>query len=69
MPFKGDIHSDHRVVFNALYSCTKSFRYSFIEKILMMETISETDFAPPLNENAFLPNYYVEISEFIKIKK
>ncbi len=24
-PFKGDVHSDHRTIFNAAYSCTKSF--------------------------------------------
>jgi LmbE family N-acetylglucosaminyl deacetylase len=69
LPFKGDVHSDHRVAFNAAYSCTKSFRFPFIERILMMETISETDFAPALSENAFLPNYYVDITGFLDTKK
>ena len=45
LPFKGDIHGDHRGIFNAAYSCTKSFRYPFIKKIYMMETLSETEFA------------------------
>ena len=30
--FANDVHSDHRVAFDAVYSCTKSFRYPFIEK-------------------------------------
>jgi LmbE family N-acetylglucosaminyl deacetylase len=68
LPFKGDIHSDHRVVFETAYSCTKSFRYPSIEKVLMMETISETDFAPAFPENAFIPNYYVDISDFFSKK-
>ena len=34
----------------------------------MYETISETDFAPPLPENAFMPNYYVDITPFLEKK-
>ena len=65
LPFKGDVHSDHRVIFEAAYSCTKSFRYSFIKKIYMMETLSETEFVPSMQENSFTPNTFVNISEFI----
>ena len=36
LPFKGDVHSDHRKIFEAAYSCTKSFRYPFIKKIYMI---------------------------------
>jgi len=32
LPFKSDVHSDHRKVFEAAYSCTKIFRYPFIKK-------------------------------------
>lgn len=63
LPFRGDVHSDHRIVFEAASSCTKSFRYPFIKRVLMMETISETEFAPSLSENAFVPNYFVDISK------
>ncbi len=68
LPFHGDIHSDHRKVFESAYSCTKTFRYPSIEKVLMMETISETDFAPAIPTNAFLPNSYVDISDYISRK-
>lgn len=68
LPFKGDIHSDHRIIFSAAYSCTKIFRFPHIEKIMMMETLSETDFAPALNENTFIPNYFVNISEHFSEK-
>ena len=33
LPFKEDVHTDHKKIFEAAYSCTKSFRYSFIKKI------------------------------------
>lgn len=68
LPFKNDIHSDHRVAFEAAYSCTKSFRYPSIKKILMMETISETEFSPPFREDVFMPNYFVDITDFIEQK-
>ena len=59
---RSDIHSDHRFTFDAVVACTKSFRYPFIKKVLMYECISETEFAPPLPENCFLPNYFIDIS-------
>lgn len=33
LSFKGDVHSDHRSIFSAVYSYTKSFRYPFIKYI------------------------------------
>jgi LmbE family N-acetylglucosaminyl deacetylase len=65
---RSDAHSDHRVIFDAIMACTKSFRYPFVKLVLMYECISETEFAPALPEKAFLPNYFVDISEFINEK-
>ena len=63
-----DVHSDHRVAFDAIYSCTKSFRYPFITKILMYETLSETEFAPALPCASFTPNVYVDITDYLDQK-
>ncbi len=68
MPNRSDVHSDHRVAFNAIYACTKNFRKPFIKKLLMYETLSETEFTPALQENAFIPNYYVDISNLMDKK-
>lgn len=68
LPFIHDVHSDHRKIFEAAYSCTKSFRYPFIKKIYMMETLSETEFSPSLKETSFIPNVFVDISKFIDKK-
>lgn len=68
LPFKSDVHSDHRVMFEAVYSCTKSFRYPFIKKIYMMETLSETDFALSTKEDSFVPNVFVDITVFFAKK-
>lgn len=69
IPNRSDVHSDHRKVFEALMACTKAFRYPYIEQILMCEVISETDFAPALTENAFVPNVYVDISFHMQQKR
>ena len=63
-----DVHSDHRIAFDAIYSCTKSFRYPFITKILMYETLSETEFAPAMQSTSFIPNVYVDITPYMDKK-
>lgn len=66
MPYRNDIHTDHRIVFDAVFACTKAFRYPSIKKILSMEIISETDYA--YSDMGFVPNYYVDISDYIDNK-
>lgn len=68
MMYCHDVHSDHRVAFDAVYSCTKSFRYPYIKKIYMIEAQSETDFALAMPGNSFTPNVFVDISDFIDRK-
>jgi len=68
IPNRSDIHSDHRLSFQAIYSCTKNFRYPFIKRVFMYETLSETEFAPALAENAFIPNTFVDITDYIDTK-
>ena len=33
-----------------------------------METLSETEFSPPMKQNSFIPNTFVDISKFINKK-
>ena len=68
IPNRSDVHSDHRIVFNSAWSCCKTFRYPFIRRVLMYETLSETDSMPPFPESAFLPNSFVNISDFLEKK-
>lgn len=68
IPFHSDIHGDHKTAFQAIHSCTKPFRYTFIEKIMMMETISETDQAVVNLATYFSPMVYVDVSKYIDLK-
>jgi len=68
LPFKNDVHTDHQIVFQAAYSCTKNFRHPSVKKVVMMETISETEFAPGFDGGGFVPNMFVDISDVMARK-
>ena len=68
LPFESDVHSDHQIAFKTAFSCTKSFRYSSIKRILMMETLSETEFSTAKKETQFVANSFNDISKYIDKK-
>ncbi len=68
LPNHHDIHTDHQITFKATYSCSKNFRYPFIKRILMYETLSETEFSPALPENIFIPNVFADITNYFESK-
>ncbi len=68
LPYPGDIHSDHKVVFNVGLACTKWFRYPFVKRILAYEALSETDFCGDPDSNGFRPNVYIDISDYLEKK-
>tara|TARA_B100000212_G_C27352269_1_gene524185 strand:+ start:313 stop:984 length:672 start_codon:yes stop_codon:yes gene_type:complete len=68
IPNPSDIHSDHLITFKAAISSSKSFRSKSIKRILIYETISETEFAMDPRYNRFEPNLFVNISDFIQKK-
>ncbi len=68
LPFANDVHSDHRLLFDAAFSCAKSFRLPSLKHLYMMETLSETEFAPAIPGRTFTPNSFVDISAFFDNK-
>lgn len=66
IPYGNDVHSDHRVIYHAVYSCTKSFRSPYLKTVLCMEILSETDQASP--NQTFTPNFFVNIADYIDKK-
>jgi LmbE family N-acetylglucosaminyl deacetylase len=61
IPFAYDVHSDHRITFDAVSACSKTFRHNNIEEVLMYETPSETDFTP-VSYPAFNPTVFVNVT-------
>lgn len=60
--YRNDAHSDHEIVFDAVMSATKSFRYPFIKKVMAYETMSETDFGMKPEDGGFKPTVFFDIS-------
>lgn len=67
VPFYADVHSDHRITFDAVVSCSKWFRHRSIKKILAYETLSETGFGLD-PKDIFQPNTFVDISRYLDSK-
>lgn len=68
LPYHGDVHTDHKIVFDAATACTKWFRYSSIKRVLVYETLSETDFSLNPDNNGFRPNVFIDISNYLETK-
>ena len=60
VPHPADLHTDHRMVFDAAASCTKWFRHPSVKRVLAYETLSETDFGLGTSQG-FRPNVFVNI--------
>ena len=68
LPYSGDVHSDHRMTFEAASACTKWFRYPSVKRVMAYETPSETDHAIDPRDTGFKPNVFVDIRDFIDRK-
>jgi LmbE family N-acetylglucosaminyl deacetylase len=66
----GDVHSDHRIVFDSVISAIKPFYSSRhgVKRILSYETLSSTEAAAPDRLRAFLPTVFCDITNFIERK-
>ena len=67
VPHPSDIHTDHRIAFNAVAACTKWFRYPSVKRVLAYETLSETDFGLG-TDRGFRPNVFIDIAPFLEEK-
>ncbi len=65
IPHVGDIHKDHQIVANAAMVAARPKNGIGPRRILAYETISETDWNIPSVNNAFIPNVYHDIKEFL----
>ncbi|UZW54546.1 PIG-L family deacetylase [Sphingobium sp. JS3065] len=61
IPFIGDIHLDHQIVFNAALVHARPRSGSSPSCVLAYETLSETNWLAPGVTPAFIPNIFVDI--------
>jgi len=67
VPHSGDIHKDHCIAYEACLVASRPIGCP-VKKILAYETLSETEWAAPLPDRAFIPTVFVEINNFIEDK-
>jgi LmbE family N-acetylglucosaminyl deacetylase len=68
VPFLGDVHRDHQAAFQSAMVMCRPNGGHLPQSVLAYETVSETNWnAPPLTPG-FLPNTYVDISDYIETK-
>ena len=66
----GDVHSDHRVLFEATMSVLKPFCSGKhgVKRVLSYEVFSSTDAAPVNPARVFMPNVFIDVTEFLETK-
>lgn len=67
-PHPGDMHFDHRFVFNAIMVACRPIGPAYPRRIFAYETLSETNWNAPYASTPFLPNTYVDISLHLEAK-
>lgn len=69
LPFWGDMHNDHKVVFDAgMVACRPTAKCS-VSNVLCYETLSETEWGGVFQDRAFVPNYFEVLTKSVFSKK
>lgn len=63
IPHRGDIHKDHRIIYESALVAARPLHEKSVKRILSYETLSETEWAAPFGDVVFIPNVFVELSE------
>lgn len=62
LPHMGDIHNDHKVIFEAGLVAARPVNNCPVMNIYAYETISETEWSAPFQCQAFIPTHFEDIS-------
>lgn len=68
LPHGGDIHADHQAVYQATLVAARPVNACPVRQLLCYETLSETEWGPTFGASAFVPNVFVDISDYLECK-
>jgi LmbE family N-acetylglucosaminyl deacetylase len=68
MPHFGDVQKDHAVIADAIMVAIRPKYEHIIRCVCAYETLSETEWNIPHTTNAFIPNVYNDITDFLERK-
>lgn len=66
--YSDDLNIDHRLTFQSVMTAARPLSGSSVKKIISFETLSSTEWQTK-GHKQFAPNYYVDISKYLKKKK
>lgn len=68
VPFVGDIHLDHQLIFLSSLVAARPKEPRFPTTVLAYETLSETNWNAPYLSPSFAPNVFIDVTETIEKK-
>lgn len=68
LPFPGDLHKDHQIVFESALVGARPAYPNYPKNIYTYETLSETNWNDITTKPRFSPTLFVDISEYLNIK-
>ncbi len=68
IPHFGDMQKDHEITSEAVMVAMRPRGAHIVQSVYAYETLSETEWNIPHSKNAFIPNVFVNIEEFIDKK-
>lgn len=69
IPHIGDMQKDHQLINEAVMVAVRPKYAHKINKVYAYETLSETEWNIPNVANAFIPTVYMDITQYIDVKK
>lgn len=68
LPHRGDIHNDHTIVFKAGLVAARPVGDYSVKNIYCYETLSETEWAAPFGDDAFIPTFFANVEDTFPLK-
>lgn len=68
VPFVGDVHMDHQLIFMSSLVAARPHQAAYPRKILAYETVSETNWNAPYLTAGFVPNVFIDIEKSLERK-
>jgi N-acetylglucosamine malate deacetylase 1 len=68
VPFVGDVHLDHQLIFLSSLVAARPHQAEYPSRVLAYETVSETNWNAPFVAPSFLPNVFIGIERTLERK-
>ena len=68
IPHHGDMHFEHRLIYECCLVAARPLDRTSPRRLLTYETLSETEWGPPLQSLMFQPTIYVDIEKHLEQK-